>query len=244
MYRQIVLLLFAWGLWGSLSAQNDSIWREANIFDTEEFIPGLTPQETFSPEWAFGINAGATLSRIRFNPNIPQEYLMQYSGGISVRYISEKHFGIVGEVNYSMRGWKERTDEFYLNTYSRRISYLEVPILTHLYFDMGRRVRFVFNVGPQIGILLSEKVLEKEIPAGSEGKVYYDRDAQKKFDYGIKGTLGFELRTGIGSFVLDGRYYFGLSDIFASKSSDTFGASSNQVIGINLTYFFKLNAGK
>jgi hypothetical protein len=50
--------------------------------------------------------------------------------------------------------------------------------------------------------------------------------------------MGFELRTGIGNFILDGRYYFGLSDIYNNAKADDFQASSNQVIGVKLTYFF------
>ena len=68
---------------------------------------------------------------------------------------------------------------------------------------------------------------------------YYEDRIQKHFDYGLKGTMGLEFRTKAGSFVLDGRYYFGLSDIFNNAKKDWFQASNNRVIGVNLTYFFR-----
>ncbi len=199
-------------------------------------------------ELAYGVNAGATLSRVGFSPSIPQKLIIQPQGGIVVRYISEKNFGLQAELNYSMRGWKEwwePTDgasETEFNQYSRSVSYLELPLLTHIYFDLGKRVRIIFNLGPQLGYYLNEKTLDgyfpsQEVPTELQG--YYSQKIQNRFDYGIAGGGGFELRTGIGSFILEGRYYYGLSDIFYNKKSDFFLASHNQVTGIKLTYLFR-----
>jgi hypothetical protein len=198
-------------------------------------------KDEFQPEWAFGVNSGSTFSKMRFYPRIPQDLLIQGEGGITVRYISEKYFGIQCELNYSLRGWTERTDTITLfNEYARSLAYLELPLMTHLYFDLGKRVRLVFNVGPQVGYYLNEKILKKEINTVSgEYPGYYDQKVQKKFDYGIGGGMGFETRTGIGSFILEGRYYFGLSDIFRSSKADYLQASSPQVIEIKLTYLYR-----
>ena len=202
-------------------------------------------QNDFQKEWAFGVNAGLTFSKVSFYPSIPQDMLRQGFGGITVRYISEKHFGIQAELNYSLRGWKEKTDTVIrLNQYSRSLSYLELPVMTHLYFNMGKRARLVFNAGPQLGYNIGEKILEKKIvsdPEDTSEYDYYDTKIQKPFDYGIIGGMGLELRTGIGCFILDGRYYFGLSDIFNNKRSDRFQSSSNQVIGAKLTYLFNIS---
>jgi hypothetical protein len=198
--------------------------------------------DSFTPEWAFGFNGGATFSSVSFSSNtrVPQESWLQSSGGITVRYISENHFGIQGELNYSQRGWKESTDSIHLDRYARSLAYIEMPLMTHIYFGLGKRVNFVFNIGPQVSYFLNEKTVEMEI--NNPDKIpapYYDMKIQRKFDYGIKGTLGLEFRTGIGSFVLDGRYYFGLSDIYNNSRSDFFQASSNKVMGVNLTYLFR-----
>jgi hypothetical protein len=198
----------------------------------------------FQDEWSVGVNAGVTLSKMRFTPSRPQDMLQQVSGGISARYISEKHFGILAELNYSLRGWKERTDTVInLNSYSRSLAYIELPIMTHLYFNLGKRVRLVFNFGPQIGYNIGEKELEKVINTTPEETEeyfgYYDQKVQRAFDYGIVGGGGLEIRTGIGLFVLEGRYYFGLSDVFSNTRSDYFQSSAHQVIGVKLTYLLK-----
>ncbi|MDR0506699.1 MAG: PorT family protein [Dysgonamonadaceae bacterium] len=202
-------------------------------------------ENTFQKEWNFGVNAGITMSKIRFFPSISQVQLLQEAGGISVRYISEKNFGIQAELNYSMRGWKEKTDTLgNRNKYSRSLYYIELPIMTYVYFDLGKRTRLIFLAGPQIGYNLGEKILEKEIyhdeEIVAEEPKYYNRLVQRKLDYGILGGTGLELRTGIGNIIVDGRYYFGLSDIFNNRRSDDHQSSSNQVLEIKLTYFFKV----
>ncbi|GHT71077.1 hypothetical protein FACS1894155_07330 [Bacteroidia bacterium] len=215
------------------------------------------PQKPFKTEWSFGANGGITLSKISFNPIIKQDMLLQYAGGLTARYISEKNVGIQVELNYSLRGWKEKhdsiniyktgfpisvpDDSMKLAKYSRSLSYLELPIMTHIYFDMSSRMRIIFLLGPQLGYYLSEKVIDSELTTGSSlsDPPYYELKVQRKFDYGLTGGMGFELRTGVGSFVIDGRYYFGLSDIFSNHKSDYFQASSNQVISVKLSYLFR-----
>jgi hypothetical protein len=198
----------------------------------------INAQEKFTPEWSFGINGGMTLSKIGFDSQsrVPQSNLRQSTGGLTARYISENHFGLVGELNYSMRGWQEKTDTSYLNRYARSLVYLELPVMTQLYFNIGKRVRLLFNVGPQISYFLNDKTLERE---EYDAKPYYNLPVQRRFDYGIKGGAGLEIRTGIGSFILDGNYYFGLSDIFNNTRADIFQASHNQVIGVRLTYLVR-----
>ncbi|MDR0540894.1 MAG: PorT family protein [Dysgonamonadaceae bacterium] len=213
------------------------------------FAIGIVQSQTldFRSEWAFGVNAGVTLSRMGFLPRVPQTLLVQETGGFTARYISEKNCGVLVELNYSLRGWKEEADTVsHFNTYSRSLAYIEIPVLTHFYIDLGKRARMALNLGPQIGCNIGEKMLEKKIvipPNGEESTVprYYDDDytVQRKFDYGIAGGLGLEVRTGIGSFILEGRYYYGLSDVFNNSRGDIFQSSHNQVIGLKLAYLVK-----
>lgn len=199
-------------------------------------------QKSFSPEWAYGVNGGVSFSRVSFNSSLsmPQELLQQLSGGLTVRYISESHFGLQAELNYSLRGWKERTDTVHVNAYARSIAYLELPFLTHIYFNLGKQVRLIFNLGPQIGYYISEKELEKKVNDPEQDISYYNLPVRNAFDYGLKGAMGLEIRTTLGSFILDGRYYYGLSDVFNNSKADIFQASHNQVMGVNLTYLFSL----
>ena len=171
-------------------------------------------------------------------------------GGISAKYISEKYLGLLVEVNFAQRGWKERFDANSDYAYTRTLNYLEIPFMTHVY--AGNKVRFIFNIGPQIGILLGsssdmsqalKEYVDAQTASAEEGEPIpeqrYD-EANKKFDYGIIAGTGLQFKTGIGDFDLEGRYYFGLGDVFNNTVSDYYSRSAHRVIEAKLTYYIKI----
>ena len=64
----------------------------------------------------------------------------------------------------------------------------------------------------------------------------YSMAIERRFDYGITGGLGVELATKAGHFLVEGRYYFGLRDIFGNSKRDTFARSANGTISAKITY--------
>ena len=199
---------------------------------------------------AIGINGGVNLSSVSFEPSIKEKTFLTPSFGVTIRYISERYLkmfcGIQAEINYSQRGWKENIDDGTGDTYQRNMNYLEVPLMAHLAFgkDQGYGARFVLNLGPQFGYLLSENEKKSEAFHPNErpnGVIWqYGKTAEVKFDYGIVGGLGIEARTGIGNFLLEARDYFGLSDFYHSTKKDPFSRSAHSYIAGRLTYLFDL----
>lgn len=200
--------------------------------------------------FSVGVNGGVNLSNVSFDPSIKQSKLIGPNIGVTARYISEKYFkmicGIQMEINYSQRGWKESIEDGSGDTYQRAMNYIEIPLMAHLAFgkDKGHGVRFIINLGPQVGFLLSENEKKSdpwhpsERPNGVNEQ--YGKMAENKFDYGIIGGGGLEARTGIGNFILEARYYFGLSDFYNSTKKDFFSHSAHSYIGGKLTYLFDL----
>lgn len=195
--------------------------------------------------FAVGVNAGFNYSKLSFSPTIKQSGLVGPAGGITARYISEKYFamicGIQVELNYVQRGWKELIEDGTEDTYSRTMNYLEIPFLAHLAFGKERGGRFFINLGPQIAFLLgeNEKFSESWTPGGRRNE-QYGKMAENKFDYGIVGGLGVEIRTKAGNFLVEGRYYFGLSDVFNSTKKDYFSRSAHSTILARVSYLFDL----
>lgn len=199
---------------------------------------------------AIGINGGVNLSSVSFEPSIKEKTFLTPSFGVTIRYISERYLkmfcGIQAEINYSQRGWKENIDDGTGDTYQRSMNYVEVPLMAHLAFgkDKGYGARFVLNLGPQIGYLLGESEKKSEAWHPNErpsGVIWqYGKMAESKFDYGIVGGVGIEARTGIGNFLLEARYYFGLSDFYHSTKKDPFSQSAHSYIAGRLTYLFDL----
>lgn len=198
--------------------------------------------------FSVGVTGGVNLSSISFEPQIKQASFITPSFGITGRYISEKYFkmicGIQAEINFSQRGWKESIEDESGESYQRTMNYIEVPLMAHLAFgkDKGNGARFVLNLGPQFGFLLgeNEKTSASWHPDMRPVREQYGKMAENKLDYGIVGGGGLEVRTGIGHFILEARYYFGLSDIYHNAKKDYFSRSAHSYIGGRLTYLFDI----
>lgn len=222
----------------------------AGLLLTAGVLPVSAQLQEQRRNFALGVNGGVNLSSVSFQPTIKQNTMIGPAMGITARYISEKYFkmicGVQMEVNYSQRGWSEKIEDGTDNTYKRAMNYIEIPLLAHLAFgkDEGHGARFIVNLGPQVGFLLSEKETKGGNWDPSDRYVSnstYGKMAENKFDYGLVGGMGVELRTGIGNFVLEGRYYFGLSDFYGNSKSDPYSRSAHSYIGGRLTYLFDIS---
>lgn len=196
-----------------------------------------------------GVTGGVNLNQMDFQPTIRQKYIMGMNGGIFARYTSEKYFGMICaaqvELNFSQRGWTENFDDGTSNGYSRSLSYIEMPLLAHLSWGKEERgLQFFVNLGPQFGFFLGDnEKYEGKWKANDRPesiRAIYGKEVENKFDYGITGGAGIELKTKIGSFFIEGRYYYGLSDIYKNSKTDEFGRSANQTITIRAGYAIRI----
>ena len=207
---------------------------------------------------AVGINGGVALNSISFEPNINQSQHVAPTVGLTFRVMSEKYFSALCalqiELNYTRLGWKENVIDAESNplpdTYRRDMDYVQLPFLARL--GWGREARgfqFFFLLGPQVGFLLGEKTsrsaswtLNAEGEPARPGGVFqqYDMPATRKFEYGITGGGGVELSTRLGHFLVEGRYYYGLSDIYGNAKADVFSRSNHGTIFAKVSYLFNL----
>lgn len=217
-------------------------------------------------ELSIGVNGGYVMSSVGFTPEIPQKMLGGATAGLTVRYTCEKYFNsicaLVGEVNFTQMGWKEDIltveDLPVINPstgmpeeFQRQLTYVQVPMFARL--GWGRECKgfqFFFQLGPQVGFFLNDKATSnfKYEERNTTDRIGAQRDAvqdtlaiKNKFDYGIAGGLGVEYsHPRLGHFLLEGRYYYGLGDMFGNSKRDYFGRSNNNAIVIKLTYLFDI----
>lgn len=228
--------------------------RFGKFLSTFLFLFSITPAiaqvGSMRNSFSFGASAGMGTSSVSFIPTIKQQLHPGLTAGIIARYTSEKYFWLISatqlEVNLSQHGWRELIEDGSGNEYSRVTNYIEIPFLTHLGF--GREYRGFqgfLNLGPQIGYLIAEN----EIYGGTtpwdtshrpnQVTEQYNKSIERKIDYGITGGVGLEMRTGMGIFSIEGRYYYGLSDIFNNAKRDYFARSANSTIAIKLGYLIQ-----
>jgi hypothetical protein len=143
--------------------------------------------------------------------------------------------------------------------YTRKMSYIHIPILARMGWGRERKGFQAFaQVGPQVGFFLSDKiesnfdVHEDAFNPSSTGYQYgglrsssvvaQDTMAvENKFDYGIAVGAGLEFSNRhMGHFMIEGRYYYGLGNIYGNTKRDYFSRSNFGNIVIKCTYLFDI----
>ena len=204
-------------------------------------------QTHYSSNITLGAKAGADLSRIFFNPSVKQSFKPGALAGVTFRYIEESHFGLIAELNYVQRGWKENFEGAPLQ-YSRTLDYLMLPVLAHIYF--GRRGRFFVNVGPEIGIRLTDSEStnfdKSKAPDITDFPKYhsvaqYSEPIRQRVDYGIAAGLGGEFNLNRkNSICAEVRFYYGLGNLFSSDRKAHFNASNSMNLEFTLGYWLRI----
>lgn len=219
-------------------------------------------------DFAIGANGGYVLSKVGFTPTVQQKQHGGITGGVSLRYVCEKYFkticSVYAEVNYAKVGWTEDILDIENNAvlisgtgealkYQRDITYIQIPVFAHLAWGREERgFNFFVNLGPQIGIYLNEstttnfdETTSTENDRVSNITAQYDMPVEKKLDYGIAAGAGMEYSIPkVGHFLLEGRYYYGLGNIYGSSKKDYFGKSNFGQIVVKVSYLFDITRTK
>lgn len=219
-------------------------------------------------DFAIGVNGGYVLSKVGFTPTVQQKQHGGITGGVSLRYVCEKYFkticSVYAEVNYAKVGWTEDILDIENNAvlisgtgealkYQRDITYIQIPVFAHLAWGREERgFNFFVNAGPQIGIYLNESTttnFDETTPTENDRvsniTAQYDMPVEKKLDYGIAAGAGMEYSIPkVGHFLLEGRYYYGLGNIYGSSKKDYFGKSNFGQIVVKASYLFDITRTK
>jgi hypothetical protein len=149
--------------------------------------------------------------------------------------------------------------------YRRKMTYVQVPLLARLGWGRERNgLQAFIHLGPQIGFFLNDKTesnfdvrdpaFDPAINNGHYGKDYKYADlrsshvvaqdsmaVENKFDYGIAVGAGLEFSNRhFGHFMIEGRYYYGLGNIYGNTKRDYFSRSNFGNIVIKCTYLFDI----
>ena len=122
--------------------------------------------------------------------------------------------------------------------------------MTHIFFG-GRNVKCFFNLGPQLCYMVGDAISSNfnyHDPGSVEGFITANRTVEQmgmeiknRFDYGICAGVGVEfIVKRKHSLSLEGRYYYGLGNIFPASKKDYFSAARGNAIMITLGYAFRL----
>lgn len=164
-----------------------------------------------------GVQYGVGLSRTLLQPETAKEDMifMPYNVGVLYTRYGKMfgympYFGFQAGVFYTQEGYKFRFDNkknavpVYLGAQSAVMDVVEVPLLAHCHADFWK-MKLILNAGLYVGYRLNIHRYEPDnlsdieyvinlTPDYSYESVSHERefaDFENRFDYGIKGGLGF-----------------------------------------------------
>lgn len=194
------------------------------------------------PEIYLGVHGSAIASMTIFNPTVPymtpitKGCVLGGEGGLVFRYSEQKCCALQLELNYMQRGWAERgSDVAGEIDYMRKLHYIELPVMMHIYFGKPSFRGFV-NLGPQIGYCVKDEVQGTPHPAG--GAQYNALD--HRFDWGVCGGVGFYYRSAhAGVYQLDIRAGYSLGTLFSNQAGADFTMSNPITLSVGLAWLWE-----
>ncbi len=206
-------------------------------------------QHFYSPDLAIGVRAGATMSNMAWQPSVRQSMTPGFIGGLTIRYTEEKYFGLVADLVVTQRGWAEKFEDNPEFSYRRQFTYVQLPVMTHIYFG-SQKFRGFVNLGPSVGFMIDDRITSNFDYRNVAQVANFPKDRRtaqldmavyRKVDYGITAGAGMEFRARRKhSFMLEARFYYGIGNVFSSKRGDTFGASRTMSIEATAAYMFRV----
>lgn len=195
----IVLSIFSFLALNAQEKDLESKW-------TDEFLDTVQVKKSLklNDYSMIGIQYGAGLSQVLWNPVQKQNFVfMPYNFGVTYTTYGKMFgympfFGFQAGVFYGQEGYQFEYNEDKDYTYTLEgaekavMDIVEVPVLSHLHFDMWH-----FKIIAQIGLYGGYRLNIKRF-AGKTGMLNPETansftDYEKRWDYGIKGGLGFGL---------------------------------------------------
>lgn len=197
------------------------------------------------PEIYLGVHAGIMGSGVSFTPEVSgmdevSKALLGPNGGLVFRWSRHKCCGLQVELNYMQRGWREykkasaTTEAF---DYSRKLHYIELPFLAHIYFG-SPSIRGFVNLGPQIGYCFREE----ESGTRQTLSTYQYNPIDNRFDWGLAGGLGLYYRTKkAGLFQLEARFNYSFQHLYHPTRKEHFVSSAPMNLSVNFAYLWEFH---
>lgn len=217
-----------------------------------------------SAQHYIGAKGGYGMAMGRFYPLNAESPMAwnKYNGGIAWKYYSDQQVvgGVSVELEYLMRGFRieegivsESTD-YTIKT--RTVNSIVMPLIwqPHVYLAK-RHIRLFINAGFTIIYNTGIGETYTRFTHSASGNVntvttpYKMQSARdNRWNYGICGGPGVGVLFGRWEVFVEGRYYFGMSDIIRNKTSYIFNEegtlrSELDNLFINFGVFFRLGKG-
>lgn len=207
----------------------------------------------------FGVQYGVGLSQVMWNPTQKQEMVfIPYNIGVTFTTYQKMfgfmpYFGFQAGAFYTREGYQfklnENTDYIYKVEGAEKalIEVVEVPVLFQFHLDMWN-FKIMANLGCYGGYRLSIQRFPGDTGHVSEDLQYSFTETDRRWDYGIKGGVGFGLVFDPFEIHFQAAYKHSLSSLYTpdhySQYYYRFAYPSNIVVSVGLHYHLTKRTGR
>lgn len=186
-----------------------------------------------------GIKGAYTMSNIKLSPYTPTKKLFGYGYdyGIMYKQYDSKFVGLQAELHITNRGYRQEINDTLKIDNQRVNTYIELPAF--MQFRVNAKVAYLHvNIGPYFSYLL--KAQEGNNQTGSFELSEYELNIirDNRFDYGIAAGIGLSHDFKFGSIQIEGRYSFGLGDLFNVDYPDNPSQSPVRFQSVIISYCY------
>ena len=263
-----ILLAFSCALTNARERKRDTVNVEITLTDTlsNEFLDTLNINKklVLNDYSMIGIQGGVGLSQVMWNPKYKQEMiLMPVNFGVMYTRYGKMfgympYFGLQVGLFYAQEGYQFKSDkddpEKIPNTIQGAdkavFDVVELPLLTHCHIDMWK-MKIIANIGMYAGYRLK---VQRFPYGGKYGNPAYAEnefkflETDRRWDYGIKGGLGFGLVFDPLEIHITAMYKHSFSSLydpdFNSKYYYRYAYPSNIIISAGLHFHLTKRTGK
>lgn len=145
------------------------------------------------------------------------------AGGINFEYGIASDYGVGLHAMYSMQGQRYKFDGI---EYNRKVDYIKIPVFVFYTYEMNSTVSFIGKIGPQLGLLVSAKLTDKD----GNALVSDQKTAYENFDVGGFAMAGFGFKL-TDNFYLDALLQYDYA--FTNAESTSYHANINHPVLVN-----------
>lgn len=246
----------------TLKAQKEKAVLELSYTDTltNEFLDTVNVKKKLklNDYSMIGVQYGVGLSQVMWNPSQKQDMLfMPVNFGVTFTKYGKMfgympYFGFQAGIFYGQEGYQFEYNEDKDYTYKIAgaekavIDVVEVPILSHLHFDLWH-MKIIAQIGFYAGYRLSIHRYPGKTGYVAPENVRSFLPTDKRFDYGIKGGLGFGLVFDPIEIHIQAMYKHALSSLYepdhASPYYYRFAYPSNIIISAGVHFQLSKRSG-
>ena len=265
MKRLSLLILFIAASWTTLSAQNVEFADEYTLADIQAMSNAqldtinVKKKLNINDYTMFGVQYGVGLSQVMWNPTQKQEMVFTpVNFGVTFTKYQKMfgympYFGFQAGVFYAREGYQFKYNQNNNYIYQVEgaekalIDVVEAPILFQFHYDMWN-FKIMANVGCFAGYRLSIQRFPGETGYVKEELMNSFKDTDRRWDYGIKGGVGFALVFDPVEVQFQVAYKHSLSSLYEpdhySEYYYRFAYPSNIVASVGLNFHLSKRTGR